>query len=189
MFKKSFLLIGFLSSLCASGQTVFSQQRIGNTTFTSSGGTTVIQGPSGITVIDNSADAFSGTWSGGMQVSLSRVLSKEHLPQKLIIKNFELKMNDGREMVVLAATAKENDLPSAERSAVIWGRAAKVCELTNTHKYPLAVETSSKWLGGLLIDVTANSSPGQYSTYLAESLFSGTRFFTEVTCSQVPRGY
>lgn len=125
-----------------------------------------------------------------MNVTLSRVLSGEHLPSKIVINSLEVKMNDGEEMVVLALTAEEQNAPQTERSQILWGRAAQVCQLTKSHPYALNVETKGKWFKGLLLDLNQEKTKsGSYSTYRATSIFSGARYFSEITCGMKPRGY
>lgn len=169
---------------------VYSNQNIGETNITSTNGTTIISGPNGIVILNNNADAFGGSWHTGMNVTLSRVLSGEHLPSKINISSFEIKMNDGEEMLVLALRGDEQHATAAEKSKLVWGRAAKICQLTKTHPHPLKVETKSKWFKGMLIDLNERGTKNNsYNTYKADSNFSGTRYFSELTCGILPRGY
>ncbi len=183
------ILINLLSN-SSSADVVYSNQTIGGTNIINTGSTTMISGPNGMMILNNSTDQFSGSWSSGMNVTLSRVLSGEHLPSKIVINNLEVKMNDGEEMAVLALTAEEQKAPQSEKSQILWGRAAQVCQLTKSHTYALNVETKIKWFKGLLLDLNQEKTKsGVYSTYKATSLFSGARYFSEITCGIKPRGY
>jgi len=187
----SILICILAFTLSAQAQKVTGYQQVGNSTIIMGGNSTTIMGPNGIITIQSGQDDIHGTWTGGIEVDIGRVLTNQFVPKKVIIDNFTMKMPDNESMDVLALTAEENNASAGTRRAALSARAQAICNMTGSHRYVHEVKTSSKWFSGLLLDVTNARIQDGKTTFTAykASTFSGARYFDKIVCSLEPRGY
>ncbi|MEC9282819.1 MAG: hypothetical protein VX642_08905 [Bdellovibrionota bacterium] len=186
----SILVLIFSLNLNAEG-VVYSDQKIGDIRITQAGGSTTVTGPNGTVVVrSTNQNSISGTWTKGMSVSLSRVISNSHIPDFIQIYDMRMQMNDGESYAVVSLTIEESESPEAQET--IERRAKSICEVSRTHPYLIEYDSDRSWFGGKLIEYSKAESEGGedvFSVYDPDGWFSGAEYFDYIRCGKFPLNY